>query len=137
MKQEDIPQDPGALQNFTKEVSYAVDKDGKYVTELSTGWEVKIKALDVAWNDIEKKVADARQKVLNNEASPLLYFMELKLMNIDILSAYTGFWKWQVKRHLKPRIFEKLSDQKLQRYATAFDVTVEDLKNRHWHESGV
>ena len=137
MKKEDIPQDPGALQNFTKEVSYAVDKDGKYVTELSTGWEVKIKALDVAWNDIEKKVADARQKVLNNEASPLLYFMELKLMDIQILSDYTGFWKWQVKRHLKPHIFEKLSDQKLQRYATAFDVTVGDLKNRHWNETGV
>ena len=137
MKKEDIPQDPGALQNFTKEVSYAVDKDGKYVTELSTGWEVKINALDVAWNDIEKKVADARQKVLNNEASPLLYFMELKLMDIQILSDYTGFWKWQVKRHLKPHIFEKLSDQKLQRYATAFDVTVGDLKNRHWNETGV
>lgn len=137
MKKEDIPQDPSALRNITKEVSYAVDENGNYVTELSTGWDVKIKALDVAWNDIEKKVADARQKVLNNEASPLLYFMELKLMDIQILSAYTGFWKWQVKRHLKPRVFEKLSAKKLRRYATAFDVTVEALKNVNWNETGV
>ncbi|HRQ50281.1 MAG TPA: hypothetical protein PLR74_07095, partial [Agriterribacter sp.] len=109
MKKEDIPQDPGALRHITREVSYAVDENGNYVTELSAGWDVKIKALDVAWSDIEKKVADARHKVLNREASPLLYFMELKLMDIQILSDYTGFWKWQVKRHLRPRVFEKLS----------------------------
>ena len=108
MKKEDIPQDPSALRNVTKEVSYAVDENGNYITELSTGWDVKIKALDVAWSDIEKKVADAKQKVLNNEASPLLYFMELKLMDIQILSAYTRFWKWQVKRHLK--LLKKLSN---------------------------
>ena len=137
MKKENIPQDPGALHNVTKEVSYAVDENGNYVTELSTGWDVKIKALDVAWSDIEKKVADARQKVLNNETSPLLYFMELKLMDIHILSAYTGFWKWQVKRHLKPRVFEKLSVKKLQKYATAFDVSVEALKNVNLNETGV
>ena len=137
MKKEDIPQDPSALRNITKEVSYAVDENGNYITELSTGWDVKIKALDVAWSDIEKKLADAKQKVLNNEASPLLYFMELKLMDIQILSAYTRFWKWQVKRHLKPRVFEKLSAKKLQRYATAFDVTVEALKNVNLNETGV
>lgn len=137
MKKEDIPQDPSALREFTKEVSYAVDESGKYTTELSTGWDVKIKALDVAWGDIEKKVISARQKVLNNEASPLLYFMELKLMDIEILSAYTGFWKWQVKRHLKPRGFEKLSAKKLQKYATAFDVTVDELKNVNLNETGV
>jgi hypothetical protein len=137
MKKEDIPQDPSALRNITKEVSYAVDENGNYVTELSTGWDVKIKALDVAWSDIEKKVADAKQKVLNNEASPLLYFMELKLMDIQILSDYTGFWKWRVKRHLKPGVFEKLSAKKLQKYATAFDVTVEALKNVNLNETGV
>ena len=52
MKKEDIPQDPSALRNITKEVSYAVDENGNYITELSTGWDVKIKALDVAWSDI-------------------------------------------------------------------------------------
>lgn len=137
MKKEDIPQDPGALNRVTKEVSYAVDENGNYITELSSGWDVKIKALDVAWSDIEKKVADAKQKVLNNEASPLLYFMERKLMDIQILSAYTGFWKWQVRRHLKPRIFRNLSAQKLQRYATAFEITVEELKNVNLNETGV
>lgn len=129
MKREDIPQDPGALGRVTREVSYVVDENGNYTTGLSSGWDIKMKALDVAWDDIEKKVADARQKVFNKEASPILYYMELRLMNIPILSGYTGFWQWQVKRHLKPLVFEKLSERKLQKYAAVFDITVEELKN--------
>ena len=92
MKQENIPQDPSALDKFTKEVCYAVDSSGNYVTELSRGWEVKATALDVAWQDIEERIAAARQRVLNREVSPLQFFMELRLMDTGIVSAYTGFW---------------------------------------------
>lgn len=134
MKKEDIPQDDGALNKLTKEVVYAVDSSGNYTTELSTGWEVKATALDLAWEEIEKRIADARKKVLNNEASPLLYFIELRLMDIGIVSAYTGFWKWTVKRHLKPASFNKLPEHKLQKYADAFNVSVEELKTMTVHE---
>jgi hypothetical protein len=129
MKKEDIPQDHGALTKVTKELTYAVDESGKYTTELSAGWEVKAKALDVAWDDVEKRIADAKEKVLRKEASPLLYFMELKLMDATIVASYTGFWKWQVKKHLKPGIFNKLSDKKIQRYAALFEISPGELKN--------
>src|SRR5882724_7959432 len=129
MKKNEIPHDLGALGKITKEVCYAVDDSGKYTTELSEGWEVKATALDVAWNDVEDRIATAKQKVLNNEASPLLFFMELKLMDIPIVAAYTGFWKWQVKRHLKPSAFKKLSDRKLQKYADIFETSVDNIKN--------
>ena len=134
MKKEEIPQDDGALNKLTKEVVYAVDSLGKYSSELSTGWDVKTKALDLAWEDIEKRIEAARQKVLNNEASPILYFMELRLMDPGIVAAYTGFWKWTVKRHLKPSVFKKLSEKKLQQYANAFNVSVEELKIMKVHE---
>ncbi|CAN5553607.1 hypothetical protein BH10BAC3_BH10BAC3_30140 [soil metagenome] len=134
MKKEDIPQDPSALGRITKEVCYAVDASGNYVTELSNGWEIKAAALDITWQDIEANTEKARQKVLNKEASPLLYFMELRIMDMATLAAYSGFWKWQIKRHLKPAVFEKLSTKKLQRYATAFDVTMEALKTMNVHE---
>jgi len=135
MKKEEIPQDDGALHKLTKELSYAVDEKGNYTTSLSSGWEVKTKALDVAWSDIEKRINDAKQKVLNGEASPLLYYMELKLMDPSIVSSYTGFWKWQIKRHLKPEVFKNLPDKKLQRYAEVFNVSVDDLKNMNVHEA--
>ena len=134
MKKEDIPQDNGALNKLTKEVVYAVDSSGNYSTELSSGWEVKTTALDVAWKDIEQRIAEAKRKVINNEASPILYFIELRLMDIGIVSAYTGFWKWSIRQHMKPAVFKKLSDQKLQKYAEAFNVSVEELKTMNVHE---
>jgi len=135
MKKENVPQDMGALGKITKEVCYATDSSGKYVTELSSGWDVKIGALDVAWKDVQERIAKAKQRVLNGEASPLLFFMEYRLMDIEILAGYSGFWQWQVKRHLKPDVFKKLSDKKLQKYADAFNVKVEDLKTMTVHEA--
>ncbi len=134
MKKEDVPQDMSALGKVTKEVCYATDRSGKYVTELSKGWDIKITALDTAWQDIEKRIAAAKEKIVNNEASPLLFFMEKGLMDINILAGYTGFWKWQIKRHLTPKGFKKLTDKKLKRYAEVFDITPAELKNMNGHE---
>jgi hypothetical protein len=134
MKKENVPQDLSSLGKITKEVCYATDSDGKYVTQLSDGWDVKITALDVAWQEIDGRIANAKQRVLNDEASPLLFFMELRLMDLSILADYTGFWKWQIKRHLKPGVFNKLSDKDLKKYAEAFNVKVEELKSMDVHE---
>jgi hypothetical protein len=134
MKQENVPQDLSSLGKITKEVCYATDSTGKYVTTLSDGWDVKIKALDVAWEEIQGRIAQAKQKVLNGEASPLLFFMELRLMDISIVADYTGFWKWQIKRHLKPDVFNKLSEKDLEKYAEAFNVKVAELKSMDVHE---
>jgi hypothetical protein len=135
MRKEDVPQDLSALGKITKEVVYVTDHSGKYVTELSKGWDVKIDALDTAWDDVEGRITAAKQKVINNEASPLLFFIELGLMDISILAGYTGFWKWQIKRHLKPQVFKTLPDKTLQRYAEVFNVSIDDFKNMNVHET--
>ena len=134
MKKDEVPQDLGSLGKITKEVCYVTDEQGNYTTELSKGWEVKTNALDVTWDDIEHKVAAAKEKVLKHEASPLLFFLEKNVMNIGILSSYTGFFKWQIKRHLKPGVFNKLSINKLNRYAKVFNVTVDELKTMEVHD---
>jgi len=135
MKKEDIPQDDGALNKITKEIVYVVDNSGNYTTELSTGWKVKTTALDLAWEDIEQRIENARQKVVSNQASPILFFMELRLMDIGIVAAYTGFWKWTIKQHLKPAVFKKLPEEKLKKYAEAFNISIEELKTMTVHEA--
>lgn len=131
MKKEDVPQDPSALVGVTRDVCYVKDKDGKYTTDLSIGWDVKKQALDNAWDDIKERVEAAALQVKNGEISPIFYFMEKKLMDLTLLSSYTGFWKWTIKRHFKPSVFKNLSDTKLATYAKAFDMSVEELKNFH------
>lgn len=134
MKKEEVPHDLGSLGKITKEVCYATDETGKYTTQLSEGWNVKTNALDVTWEDIDNKVKAAKEKVLRGEASPILFFMEKSVMNIGILASYTGFFKWQIKRHLNPNIFKKLSPKKLTAYAEVFNVSVDDLKNMNVHD---
>ena len=129
MKSNEIPQDPGPLDKFTKEICYAVDENGNYTTGLSRGWQVKADALGITWEEAQTRIENAKQRVLRNEASPVLFFMELNLMDIEIVAAYTGFWQWTIKRHLQPKVFKNLSDKKLKRYAEVFSVSIDDLKN--------
>ncbi len=129
MKKTDVPQHKSSLNNVTKELCYAVDETGSYTKNLSTGWDIKASALNVAWKDIENRIAHAKEKVLKGEASPVLFYMELKLMDFSILSSYTGFFKWTIKRHLKPTVFNKLSHKKLKLYADAFDINMDELKD--------
>lgn len=129
MKKNEIPQDPSALDNVTKDVCYVVDESGNYTTALSRGWEVKATALDLAWSDIDSRINDAWQQYQAGKASPVLYFMEKKLMDLQIVAAYTGFWQWQIKRHIKPHVFKNLSDKKLAKYAALYEITIDELKN--------
>lgn len=124
-----MPQDPGALDQFTREVVYVKNEDGKYETALSRGWDVKKDALDGAWVDVNQRIEDARKAVALGEKSPVHYFMELRLMDIPVLSGYTGFLGFFIKRHMKPGVFKNLSDKKLAKYAKAFDISVEELRN--------
>ena len=129
MKKEDLPQDQSALSGITRELCYVKDDGGKYVTGLSTGWQVKKDALENAWEYISERVEAARLLVRNGDKSPLYYFMELKLMDFAVLKGYTGFWSFTIKRHMKPQVFRRLSDAKLGIYARAFEISVEELKN--------
>ena len=135
MEKKNVPQDHSKLENFTREVCYAVDEKGNYTTELSTGWDVKTTALNVAWTDIEERINHARSEVQKGIASPILFFMELRLMDIGIVAAYTGFWKWTIKRHMTAKGFAKLSEKKLKKYAEAFNVTLDELKTMQLHEN--
>jgi hypothetical protein len=130
MKKSDVPQDESNLEsaNF-RELCYAVDKNGKYTTVNSSGWNPKTIALNKAIEEINKRIEDAKQRVIDNITSPLEYYMELHKMDLPILASYVDFWKWKVKRHFKPNVFNKLSNKTLQKYADVFDISIDQLKN--------
>ena len=129
MKKEDLPQDKSKLSDFTREILYVKNKEGKYNKELSSGWDVKSEALKCAWDEVERRVANAKIEIKAGRKSPVYYFMELHLMDVQILSSYTGFWSFSINRHLIPKVFQKLSIKKLEVYAKLFKVTVDELKN--------
>jgi hypothetical protein len=130
MKKDQVPQDKGSLSKSNmKELVYATDDKGNYTTALSAGWEPKSIALSNSIEEINERIAAAKASVQNGIASPIVYFMELNKMDLAILSSYVGFWKWRVKRHFKPKVFARLNDRTLQKYAEAFNIKISDLKN--------
>ncbi|RPD98586.1 hypothetical protein EGM88_05175 [Aureibaculum marinum] len=130
MKKSEVPQDKSNLEsaNF-RELCYAIDENGNYTTENSSGWNPKTIALDNAIQVIEERIENAKKRVLNNETSPIEYYMEVHKMDLPILASYVGLWKWRVKRHFKPKVFKKLNNRLLQKYADVFDISIEQLKN--------
>ena len=130
MKKDEVPQDKGNLSKSNmKELVYATDENGSYTTALSTGWEPKTIALSNSIDEINERIAAAKEQVKNGEVSPIVYFMEFSKMDISVLSSYVGMWQWRVKRHFKPAVFAKLSDKILQKYAETFNISVEELRN--------
>lgn len=130
MRKEEVPQDKSNLEsaNF-RELCYAVDENGEYITANSTGWDPKTIALDNAIKVIQERVEDAKERVIKGQTSPIEYYMELHKMDIGILASYVGLWKWRVKRHFRPNVFKKLSSRILQKYADVFEITIDELQH--------
>jgi hypothetical protein len=129
MKKKEVPQDKGLSDGLFEDICYAVDENGNYTVVPTTGWQPKTDALLQAWDVIREKVEEARKKVLAGEVSPLAYFMEKNLMDIKLLADYAGLPKRKVKKHLDPERFSKLDEETLKRYADAFDIPVDTLRN--------
>lgn len=130
MKKNEVPQDKSNLESANlKELCYAVDENGEYTTVNSSGWDPKTIALANAIDEINARVAHAKDRVAKKQTSPIEYYMELHKMDINILASYVGIWKWRVKRHFKPSVFEKLPEKTLKKYADVFEISIDQLKN--------
>lgn len=107
---------------------YATDEDGRYKVVASSGWEAEELAgsHEVQWFAGEADAA--RRRCMAGLASPLEYHMYRVRMDLATLAQATGLWQWRVRRHLRPRVFAKLSDRVLRRYAEAIGCSVETLR---------
>lgn len=129
MEKDNVPQDEGITAGISREVQYAVNKDGKYEKVLSKGWEPKNIVNELAWDDIQKNMDIADEKIKTEKASPLLYFMEKSIMDVSLLANYIELPKWIVKKHLKPKGFKKLNQEQLENYAKILEISVDELLN--------
>ncbi len=128
MEAKNVPQDDSNLTSINmKELCYAVNNQGKYVTKLSKGWTPKTIALNKSLDLIEERAAMFKVLCLKGEISPIQYYMELSRMDLSTTASYMGKWNWQIKRHFKPSVFKRLSIKTLEKYAQTFKVSISQL----------
>ena len=129
MKAKEVPQDLKYFKDVViRDLTYAVDEEGRYMSIVSDGWEVKNDMLGMVWDDILEACEPIRQRVLAKELSPIAYHMKKNLQDIRLLSGYSGIPKRKIKKHLQYEEFMKLDETTLQQYADALRITVEELK---------
>lgn len=126
MKEKEVPQDAGLLGDL-KEVRYAVDERGRYVPVPSAGWEPTTVANAQAWDAIRAQVASVLDEVRAGRLSPLAWRMAAAQMDPGLLARYAGLFAWQVRRHMRPGPFRRLSRRRVARYAAVFGIAPEEL----------
>lgn len=126
MRVEKVPHDAGKMDG-EKELCYAIDENGNYVTVQSEGWEAKNTTLDQAWDFIHGQIKEAEKKVQAGEQSNIAYWMAVNMMELKLLSDYSGFSKRIIKKHLSPKVFENLDSAVLEKYAYIFKISIDQL----------
>ena len=128
MREDEVPQDQGIAEGL-KEVTYAVDAEGRYKLVPSAGWEPKNISNYQAWEVIGAQVAAARQQVLAGRVSPLAFHMARNQMDIGLLAQYMGLPRWRVWLHLRPWAFRRLTTGQLAAYAAMLRTSVAELQD--------
>jgi hypothetical protein len=112
-----------------RELSYSYQVGGNFEKTVGYHGETDRLILQQAWDLFNERIEEAKQRVLAGKASPVVYYMEKNLLDPLNLSMMAGISLWRVKWHFRPGAFRRLSESTLQKYATAFNITLDQLKN--------
>jgi len=123
VKKQEVPQQNAKAFMGHSKLLYAVDEQGRYVPAPCNGWEAEEIVLDQAIAEYVRMAADAWQRAREGRASTLEYHMFKQRMDGVLLAQSTGFFKWTVRRHIKPGAFQKLSAARRERYGDALGLT--------------
>jgi hypothetical protein len=128
MNKEQVPQDEENLnEGKLAKLYYATDDKGHYVKVNSIGWEPETVAMQQAWDVVNNEVEDARQRVINGTASPVLYYLKKNIMTPGLVASYVGTLSLIVNLHCRPFFFKRLSKKTLEKYAYTFRISVAEL----------
>jgi hypothetical protein len=115
-------------QGHTK-VNYKLNEElGEIQVVQVPGWEAEFDSTERAWEEIRSELVQSRKRIREGKASPLEYFMKKRMMTSRLLAAEAGICHLFTLRHLKnPHAWEKLSQNKKEKYAKALSLPVEEL----------
>ncbi len=113
----------------SKRLKFCTEKDGKLVEvyeDISEYSEIVAENVVDWYRELAER---AKERVRDNHASALEYFMYRAEMEPETLAAVTGFSRRQVRKHFRPDAVEAMDRETLQRYADALQVDGEQILN--------
>lgn len=122
MKEKDMKETP-RNQTF---IMYAEKEDGSYGS-FETGSYLIENDLDDFYKKMEHMERVAREKLLNNEISPVHYYMLIEDLTLQELAQRSGLSRGKVKKHLTVKGFESTTMKQLAKYASVFNIPPANL----------
>jgi hypothetical protein len=132
MKVKEVPQDTvnkSFRRGDTADMHYAVDDNGKVVQVWSKGWDVSENSWKTLWDMFAEMANDAKERIKQGRTSPIEYFMHNAKLDLPLFAAQMEMSKRKIKKHFDPRVFDRIDDKTLQKYADYFKISLNDLKN--------
>ncbi len=108
-------------------ILYVEKEDGQF-GPMQTGSYITKNYIDDYFEKRNNLINKLKEQINRGEISPVKLFMILEDLTPKELSARTKIPVRKIKRHLLPVHFEKLSEELQRRYATVFNITVEQLQ---------
>lgn len=128
MKKIDVPQENNSTLDGQKKVMYGTNDNGEF-QRINYASSVEEYATITAVEEYKELEKECLEDIQNNIASPLKYYMYKNRMDLPTLSSAVDMFSFRVKRHLKMKIFKKLKDNTIKKYADAFNIKIEELKD--------
>ena len=128
MKKIEVPQENNSTLNGQRKVMYGTNENGEF-QRINYASSVEEFATITAVQEYKELEKECLEDIKNNIASPIKYFMYKNRMDLPTLSSVVDMFSFRVKRHLKMEIFRKLNDKTLEKYAKAFGIKIEELKD--------
>jgi hypothetical protein len=113
-----------------QQVILYVEKDDGQYGAMQTGSYLTANYLDDYFHKRKNLEAELQEKIDQGEINAIGYYMVLEDLTVSELASRAGLFAWTVRRHLKPSNFKSVGDRALKKYATVFNVPVEDIIRR-------
>lgn len=117
------------IYTYNRELHYSFEPGKGYTRKVDYHYPGNQVIIKQSWDEAESRLKDISAKIKEGQLSPIAFYMEKNLMELPMLSDYTGFMRWRIKRHLKPKVFSKLKPGTLSNYASVFNIGVNELMN--------
>jgi hypothetical protein len=128
LKKINVPQENNSTLDGQKKVMYGTNDNGEF-QRINYASSVEEFATITAVEEYKELEKECLEDIKNNIASPIKYYMYKNRMDLPTLASAVDMFSFRVKRHLQMKIFRKLNDKIIQKYADAFSIKIEDLKD--------
>ncbi|MDR2508387.1 MAG: hypothetical protein LBD67_10465 [Candidatus Accumulibacter sp.] len=125
----DVPQENIVTYGGHAKAVYARTGDGRLGLVRTSGWEAEEIVTRQAVEAFEALAKAARERARAGQSSPLEFHMYRARMDVSLLAQASGIWRWRVQRHLRPKVFVRLSPALRTRYAEALGIPPERLES--------